>query len=71
MLILKHAIPAMIKKSVDRKTKPHKRKVKVSSSYKQPYFNILEVLVLLKVFFFGNSHSDHNFGNSYYLLPVI
>lgn len=70
MLILKHAIPAMIKKSVDRKTKLHKRKVKVSSSYKQPYFNVLEVLVLLEVFF-GNSHSDRNFGTSYYLLPVI
>lgn len=50
MLIWKHAIPAMIKKSVNRKTKLHRRKGKVISSYKQPYSNILEVLVLLEDF---------------------
>lgn len=64
MLIGKHAIPAMIKKSVNRKTKLHRRKVKVISSYKQTYSNILEVLVLLEDFF-GQSHSDHSFATFY------
>lgn len=54
MNYLNIVIPAKIKGSVNSKTKLHRRKVKVISSYRQTYFSSLEAAVLLEEFFFLN-----------------